>query len=55
MNTSFNLENFISDFSTKCNKVQCKNFTKNEIITTYIQKRNQLCILTSGTADFSNR
>ncbi len=51
MSISFNLGNFISDFSATCNKVQCKTFSKGEIITTYIQKRNQLCILTSGTAD----
>ena len=51
MSISFNLGNFISDFSATCNKVQCKTFLKGEIITTYIQKRNQLCILTSGIAD----
>ncbi len=51
MNTSFSIEDFIYDFSTKCNKVQVKSFSKNETITSYIQKRNQLCILVSGTAD----
>lgn len=51
MNTTFSLEKFISDFSTNCNKVQIKNFSKNETITSYIKNRNQLCILISGTAN----
>ena len=51
MNTSFNIENFINDFSCSCSKVQIKNFSKSEVITTYIQKRNQFCILLEGNAD----
>ncbi len=34
-----------------CSKVQKKHFNKNETITTYIQKRNQICIMLDGRAD----
>ena len=51
MNPNFNVENFINDFENSCHKVQKKTFAKNEVITTYIQKRNQFCILVDGNAD----
>ena len=51
MNNNFNLENFISDFSKSCQKMQKKVFSKNEVVTTYIKNRNQLCILLNGHAD----
>ena len=51
MNSSFNIENFLKDFSCNCKNVQKKSFRKNQTITTYIQKRNQVCILLSGSAD----
>lgn len=51
MNTNFNEEKFISDFANSCQKKQKKIFSKNEVITTYIKKRNQLCILLDGNAD----
>ena len=51
MNFSFNVTEFISDFNNCCNKVQKKSFSKNEVITSYIRKRNQFCILISGNAD----
>ncbi len=51
MNNNFNLENFISDFSRSCQKMQKKVFSKNEVVTTYIKNRNQLCILLDGHAD----
>lgn len=51
MNYDFNINNFIYNFSHNCNKVQKKTFFKNQVITSYIQKRNQLCILLDGTAD----
>lgn len=37
--------------SDNCTKVQRKFFTKGQIITTYIEKRKQICILINGTAD----
>ena len=48
---TFNINEFIRNFEDNCNKVQKKIFSKNEVITTYIEKRNQFCILISGTAD----
>ena len=51
MNLNFNVENFIQDFEHSCHKVQKKIFSKNEVITSYIQKRDQFCILISGNAD----
>ena len=51
MNSNFNIENFLKDFSCNCKNVQKKSFKKNQTITTYIQKRNQVCILLSGEAD----
>ena len=51
MSSDFNIENFYYTFSCNCNKVQKKTFSKGQVITTYIQKRNQLCILLKGNAD----
>lgn len=51
MNLSFDINQFINDFSHECNKIQIKNFQKGEVITNYIQKRNQFCMLISGSAD----
>ncbi len=51
MNSNFNINSFIYNFSKNCSKSQKKTFSKNEVITTYIQKRNQLCILLNGNAD----
>ena len=45
------LETFLKDFAHTCKSVQKKSFKKNQTITTYIQKRNQICILLSGEAD----
>ena len=51
MITDFNKETFIKNFEHSCEKVQKKHFKKNEIITSYIAKREQFCILLSGSAD----
>lgn len=51
MNLDFDVNQFIDDFSHNCTKVQIKNFQKSEVITNYIQKRNQFCMLISGSAD----
>lgn len=48
---NFEMEQFINDFTTNCSRVQIKEFSKDETITTYIEKRNQLCILLSGEAE----
>lgn len=51
MDSSFDIETFFSKFACACKKSQKKTFSKNQVITTYIQKRNQLCILLNGHAD----
>lgn len=46
-----NVPDLISDLEHGCSKFEKKHFSKNDIITTYIQKRNQICIMVHGTAD----
>lgn len=41
----------IDDISSNCCKIQKKLFSKGELITTYMEKRKQICILVSGKAD----
>lgn len=45
------ISSFFNDLSQKCSKTQTKEFKKGEIITTYIAKRKQLCLLINGEAD----
>ena len=51
MNLNFDFSQFVEDFESSCQKVQIKHFSKNEVITSYIAKRNQFCILLNGNAD----
>ena len=51
MRLDFDVNEFIQDFSHSCSKVQIKSFQKGEVITNYIQKRNQFCMLIYGSAD----
>ena len=51
MDTNFDKKIFIENFKKNCNKVQIKKFTKGEIVTTYIEKRSQICIVLSGELD----
>lgn len=51
MNSTLNIENFLNDFSCTCKNVQKKFFKKNQTITTYMQKRNQIGIILNGEAD----
>ena len=51
MNLSFDVDEFIKEFENNCNKVQKKTFEKKQVITSYIQKRNQFCLLITGNAD----
>lgn len=53
MANDFKIDNFIYNFSSSCKKVQKKTFSKGQVITTYIQKRNQLCILINRKSRFS--
>jgi CRP-like cAMP-binding protein len=51
MDYNFNKEKFIEGLRSKCSKAKIKSFVKDETITTYIEKRNQLCIILDGEAD----
>lgn len=51
MDTNLNKKIFIESFKNTCNKVQVKKFVKGETVTTYIEKRNQICIVVSGEVD----
>ncbi len=51
MNLNFDIRKFINDFQNSCHRVQKKTFSKDQVITSYIAKRNQFCILLDGDAD----
>ena len=51
MDTKFDKKNFVENFKHNCNRVQIKKFIKGETVTTYIEKRNQICIVLSGEVD----
>ena len=51
MDTNFDKKIFIENFKTGCSKVQIKKFNKGDTVTTYIEKRNQICIVLSGEVD----
>ena len=51
MTSDFDINKFVEAFRTSCSKVQIKKFSKGEIVTTYIEKRNQICILIDGETD----
>ncbi len=51
METDTELLNFFDILDSKCYKVTKRSFTKGQTVTTYIEKRNQMCILYKGEAD----
>ena len=51
MATNFDILKFFSNPDFKCSKAFRRSFSKNDTITNYIEKRNQICILLSGTAN----
>ena len=51
MNLNFDINSFFETISQSCKNVQKKSFSRGEIITSYIEKRNQFCILLNGEAD----
>ncbi len=51
MELSFAMDELIKKFENSCHRVQKKTFIKNQVITSYIKKRNQFCILIYGNAD----
>lgn len=53
MVTDVEILNFLKNFQEKCSKVSKRSFSKDKTITTYIGKRNQLCILLSRKCKFN--
>lgn len=51
MYSDFNIAEFTQQLQKCCTRAQTKKFEKNDIITTYIKNRNQICILKTGSAD----
>ena len=49
--TSRSTSHFFKSFDTKCSKVSKRRFVRGETVTTYVEKRNQVCILLYGEAD----
>lgn len=43
----------LDDISSSCLKMQKKFFTKGSIITTYMEKRKQICILLNRKSRFN--
>jgi len=50
MRKSFNVQEFAKELSINCAQTQIRKFKKDEVITTYLINRNQICILLSGDA-----
>ena len=51
MQSEEEISNFLKSIETRCYKTTKRSFFKGETITTYLEKRNQLCILLTGEAD----
>lgn len=51
MITNLNKAEFIKKIQTSCDRITIKKFSKGQNITTYIENRNQLCIILKGEAD----
>lgn len=50
MKTDFDIDSFINRFKNYCRITDIKEFQANEVITTFLPKRNQLCVLLDGEA-----
>lgn len=50
MKKNFDVENFINKLIHNCRIVDIKEFKANEVITTFLVKRNQFCVLLEGEA-----
>ena len=51
MENNLDISVFLNSIDLRCHKATKHNFNKGETITTYLEKRNQLCILLKGEAD----
>ena len=51
MQKNFELSNFLNNIDCNCRRVTKRSFKKGETVTTYIEKRSQMCILLEGEVD----
>lgn len=51
MEYDIDFSNFLNSIESNCYRVTKRSFLKGETVTTYIEKRNQLCVLLKGEAD----
>ena len=51
MQSNFIYSDFLNSMDSRCSKITRRSFNKGETITTYLEKRDQLCILLKGEAD----
>lgn len=49
-NRNFDVDNFVNRLPNNCRIVEIKEFQANEVITTFLLRRNQFCILMDGEA-----
>ena len=47
------ISDLVKNISCNCIKMQKKSFSKGSVITTYMEKRKQICILLSGKSDLN--
>ena len=50
MRKNFDIDNFVSKLQTNCKITEIKEFQADEVITTFLIRRNQFCILLEGEA-----
>lgn len=50
MKKNFDVDNFVNRLKNNCKIIDIKEFQANEVITTFLLKRNQFCILLEGEA-----
>ena len=50
MKKNFDVDNFVNRLKNNCKIVDIKEFQANEVITTFLLKRNQFCVLLEGEA-----
>lgn len=50
MKRNFDVDNFVNQLENNCKLCEVKEFKENEVITTFLMRRNQFCILLYGEA-----
>ena len=50
MKRNFDVDKFVNKLSINCKICEIKEFQEDEVITTFLMRRNQFCILLEGEA-----